>query len=135
MKKGIIFTLLIVFGVLVFTKISLAAKLGVDFGGLKILKTKAVEIEVLERAGFTCAVPGTSVTILPEGKRGKSPTSYLIPASVKAVTKTTPTVGQKILGLFSKAKTTITCTKPCPPAVCTTTVQLSPIIYFGTSKK
>ncbi len=107
-----------------------SSKATFSFGG-RILHNKAIEIQTLESTNYKCIVPGTSITILPVGK---SPTSFLIPAMIKSATNTKPASGQKILGLYSQTQTTITCIFQGKPPT-TTTVQLTPITYFGTSKK
>ena len=102
--------------------------LGKIFGG-RIINTTATEIQTLQSSGWECIVPGTSITIRPI----KSPATYIIPAGVISKTKTTPRSGQWILGKYS-GKTTVTCTRACPPAICTTTATLNTITLFGTSK-
>jgi len=122
---------IIILVVLISVKITHAA-FSVDkvFGG-KITQNKASEIQDLESSGFTCMVPGTSITIKPVGSY---PATYVITWATKSKTNTTPTSGQWILGLYNPMKTIITCTKPCPPTICTTTTSLNTISLFGTSK-
>jgi hypothetical protein len=126
--------IIIVLVILVSIKITYAAfNISKGFGG-KITQTKATEIQNAESAGYTCKVPGTSITIKPVGNY---PTTYVIPSSVKSKTNTTTRSNQWILGLYSQTKTTITCTKPCPPPPgneCIKTVSLNTISLFGTSK-
>lgn len=100
------------------------------FGG-RITNTKATEIQSMENSNYKCTVPGTSITIKPVTK--SSPTTFLIPSSVKSKTNTTARAGQQIKGLYSQSKTTITCIyQGYPPSQ--STVQLTPITMYGTSR-
>ncbi len=128
MKKNFVFTLLIIFSVLVGIKIVYAAGLAEKLFGGKIIHTKATEIQSLEASGWTCVVPGTSIAIKPI----KGPVDYFIPLSTTSETKKKPATRKLIMGKYS-GKTTITCTRICPPAFCTTTVTLDTVTYFGTS--
>jgi hypothetical protein len=129
-----ILTRILIIVLVVFISIKIVhASFGIDkgFGG-KITDDKATEIKDLEDSGYTCQVPGTSITINPVSSN--YPTTYLIPWSVKSKTNTTPASGQWILGLYSPMKTTISCYKDCGPTVCIATAALSTISLFGTSK-
>lgn len=100
------------------------------FGG-RITNTKATEIQSMESSNYKCTVPGTTITIKPVTK--SSPTTFLIPSSVKSKTNTTARAGQQIKGLYSQSKTTITCIyQGYPPSQ--STVQLTPITMYGTSR-
>jgi hypothetical protein len=108
-----------------------AASASKTFGG-KIINTKATEIQSMENSNYKCAVPGTTITI--KSNLNSSPTTYLIPSSVKSKTRSYPKAGQQILGLYSQSKTTITCKyQGYPPSQ--STVQLTPITMYGTSKQ
>lgn len=104
---------------------------GKSFGG-KIISIKSAQIQALEAAGFTCIVPGTTITMLPSNKL--HPREYLIPSGVTNRGGFAPSIAQSILGLYGITKTTITCTSSSVPPV-TKTVTLSVINYFGTSRK
>jgi hypothetical protein len=75
-------------------------------------------------------VPGESIEINPI----KGPSSYLIPSGTSSKTGFPIKKNQWVLGLYTNSKTTITCTRPCPPATCTTTVSLDTITMYGNSK-
>lgn len=134
MKRFFLKIAIVVFVVLLTTGVAFASFFGFlkGFGG-KIISAKATEIKTLENSGWSCAVPGSSITIRPA--RSSYPTSYIIPAGVESKTETTPTAGQAILGLYSPTKTTVTCTKECGPTECVTTVTLDTLKMYGTSKK
>ena len=132
MKKGTIFILLIIFLVFVCVSITQASLSFEKIFGGKITNTKATQIEELENSGYTCHMVGSSITVRPIGSPAMTPTEYFIPSSVKSKTITTIKYNQWILGKYS-GKTTITCTRICPPAFCTTTVTLDTVTYFGTS--
>ena len=116
----------------VFTGLSFVnASFNKNFGGI-IVNDKAVEIEALEDSNFMCIVPGKTITIYPFGS--SSPVSFLIPYGTMSATRTNPSFGQEILGLYSVGRTAITCIyKGYPPF--TTSVSLNNITYFGTSKQ
>lgn len=98
----------------------------------KILNTKATEIQSMEDANYKCIVLGKTITIKPT--KSSDPTSYFIPAIVKSKTNNSIRSGVNILGLYSQSKTTITCIfQGTPPS--STTVQLTPITMYGTSKE
>jgi hypothetical protein len=106
------------------------ASLGLqEFGG-RIVYIKALEIQVLEAAGFVCTVPGKTIQILPV--RAAYPKSYLIPAGIKSKTNTTPMIGQKIKGFYSPIKVPITCVNS--QSGITKIVNLSSITLWGTSQ-
>ena len=138
MKKVVFAVLIISFSIFTIPKITHAdifsgifkmlANIQKPFGG-RILNTTAVEIQTLEDTGWTCEVPGTSITIKPV----RGPASYAIPAGVVSKTNTTPEDGQSIKGLYL-GKTVITCKMSCPPVECVTAVTLDTIKMFGTSK-
>jgi hypothetical protein len=125
-KKGIIFILLIVFLVFTSTEIVFAYSGSQVFGG-KIINTKATKIQELESSGYICTVYGSSITI----RSIKGPTTYVIPATTIAKTRTIPAVGKWIMGKYS-GKTMVTCTKAGDPPL-TTMVTLDTITLFGTS--
>ena len=131
MKKGIVFTLLIIFGLFFVAKTSFAFSFSLKMFGGEITDTRATEIENLEDEGWSCNVPGTSITI----KSITGPTTYLIPDGEEAKSGGDEREdGQRILGLYDgQEKTTITCTRPCGVSLCTTTVDLNTIKLFGTS--
>jgi len=130
-KKGIIFILLIVFLVFFSTGIvSAYSSFGNVFGG-RIINTKAVEIAGLEAVGYICPMFGTSISIIPMGSPISTPSSYFIPSYVVSKTRTTPTIGQLILGKYS-GRTMISCMFPYPPS--TIAVSLDTITLFGTSR-
>ena len=134
MKKKFLLFILVTVVTIISTKIVYASfNSSKGFGG-KITDTKAEEVREWEDQGYTCEYPGTTITINPIKNY---PSSYAIPYSVKSKTGTTPRSGQWILGLYGKANTTITCTKPCPPPPgneCVEIVTLDVISLYGTSK-
>lgn len=93
-----------------------------------ILHKKALKIQTLEAAGYICPVLGETIEIKKQKETHKYPTSYFIPAFVKAKYPTAS--GKAILGYYS-GKTTITCTHPLGA---TETVTLSNIVRYGVSK-
>lgn len=139
-KKGIILFLLIVFLVFVSTSSVSANVFGFtnamsktvrQFGG-KIIVPKALEIQELEASGFVCTVYGTTVEIMPIGSPVGTPSSYFIPSYITSKTRTTPRVGQSIMGKYAW-KTPIVCIYPSNPPIIKV-VWLDTIILFGTSK-
>lgn len=122
--------LVVIFLVLFSTKIVFGFGLAGNFAG-RIIYTKAIKIKALESAGFVCVVPGSSIQIKPIGLGVGTPTTYLIPFAVKSRTKYPLKPFQKIMGKYA-GKAIITCTNTGTGA--TTTVTLTPIILFGTSK-
>lgn len=114
-----------------FNIVHASTSLGRPFGGT-IIQNKATEIETTEKANYTCAVPGKTITIKADLK--SAPTTYLIPSAVTSKTGTTPQAGQRIKGFYSQSKSTITCKyRGYPPSQ--KTVELVPITLYGTSKK
>ena len=100
------------------------------FGG-QITSTTAIEIRELELAGYTCVVPGTSLSIRPI----KGPTSYFIPSDVISKTKKRiPKVDGWTMGRYSGTKS-ITCTPPASSATTaeSKTIDLDVISLYGTS--
>lgn len=77
MKKNfiILFLFLFVSVQIVFADTNVSSKV---FGG-RITAIKATEIKTLEDDGYTCSVPGTSITISPV----KGPKTYLIETGIK----------------------------------------------------
>ena len=141
MKRFFLKIVIVTFVVLLTTGIAFASFFNFfnilkGFGG-KIITAKATEIKALEESGWECNVPGSSITIRPV--RSSYPTDYIIPNDVESRTDTIPTKDQAIIGLYYPLKkTTVTCTKPCPPPPgneCTTTVTLDTIRMYGTSEK
>ncbi len=118
------------FFVLVTIKIAFAAASTKSFGG-KILYTTNTKIKSLQTTGYTCVIPGQTITIKPVNK---APTGYFIPAAVVSKTKLPLSPGQSILGLYSPTTTPITCILKGDPPV-TTVVNLATMVLFGTSKK
>lgn len=126
-KISILLSLLIL--VVAFNQVS-AASATQPFGG-SIVNTEATEIESIESSNYKCVVPGTTITIKSVGK--SAPTTYLIPSGTKSKTGYSPRSGQQIKGKYSNSKTTITCIyQGYPPSQ--TTVQLTPITMYGTSR-
>jgi hypothetical protein len=132
-KKGIIFILLIIFLVFVSTKIVFAAASYGKFFGGRITNIKATEILALESSGFICAVPGSTISILPIGSSILTPSDYFIPSYITSKTGTIPSINQYILGRYSTVAT-IPCTSTTTPPV-TKTVSLYTIDLFGTSRQ
>ncbi|KKQ88029.1 MAG: hypothetical protein UT09_C0005G0011 [Parcubacteria group bacterium GW2011_GWF2_38_8] len=141
MRKGIILVLLIVFLAFAGAKIvksdavpataARAPSVSAGFFGGRIINTKALEIEALEGVNFECIVVGSTISIIPIGSPAGTPASYFIPTFITSKTRTTPSVGQLILGKYS-TKTPITCIfKGIPPV--TVVVNLDTITLFGTS--
>lgn len=127
-KIAILLSMLIV--VVAFDRVSAAASATQPFGG-SIVNTKATEIESMENSNYKCVVPGTTITIKSVVK--SAPTTYFISSGTKSKTGYSPRAGQQIKGLYSNSKTTITCIfQGTPPS--TSTVQLTPITLYGTSR-
>src|SRR3989344_8444416 len=97
MRKGIILVLLIVFLAFIGAKIvksdavpatpssapsSFSGGIRGGFFGGRIINMKATEIASLEAADYTCAVFGSSISIVPIGSPAGTPTSYFIPSYV-----------------------------------------------------
>lgn len=129
MKKGIIFILLIIFLIFSNTKIVSAFSFEKSFGG-KILYTKAMKIQILESAGFTCTVLGSTIMMMPIGSPVGTPIDYFIPWYTISKTKTTLRSGQYILGKYGMT-TPITCVSVIGVPII---VDLDTITLFGTSK-
>ncbi|MFZ2072381.1 MAG: hypothetical protein WA101_02220 [Minisyncoccia bacterium] len=113
-----------------------SAAIGLDkpFGG-KITNNKATEIENAEKAGYTCFVPGVSITVKPVNVF--YPTSYIIPYTILFKNFSSVGQGNPILGLYNVVKTTVKCSKSCPPPPwnkCIKIISLDTIKLFGTSK-
>jgi hypothetical protein len=105
------------------------AAYGQVFGG-RILKTKAIRIETLESAGYSC--PGSTNTI--EVTPIKGPTAYYAPYSANR-TRTTLAPGQKILGKYS-GSITIECVRVNEDGTTSQEdVLLDMVTMFGTSKR
>ena len=102
-----------------------------NFGG-EITKMKARDVETLEEAGYECVVAGDTIEINPQKKT--FPSSYFISYSAQQKKTNKLQTGQKIIGKYY-GKTTITCTKECPPAICIETVLLDTVKVYGNSKK
>ncbi len=105
------------------------ATYGTVFGG-RIVSTKAVRVQTLESAGYTCPESESTIEIFPI----KGPTAYYAPYSANR-TRTTLALGQKILGKYA-GQMTIVCTKVNPDG--TTSVEnvlLDIASMFGTSKR
>lgn len=97
-----------------------------SFGG-RVTNTKATKIDILEKSGWTCAWFTGSLAINPVS----GPRSYLTNSFINS-TRTTPRVGQQVLGLYSMIPTPVTCIFPEPPA--TQIVPLPTInLPWGTS--
>ena len=137
-RKSIIFILLIAFLVFISAKIVFAYSFfGGVFGG-RITNMPALEIASLEGSGYVCSMSGTSISIIPIGSPPGTPTSYFIPSYITPRTRTTPAIGQLILGRYS-GKTVITCTLTLflgshRRSTTITTVSLDTINLFGTSR-
>jgi hypothetical protein len=134
MKRGIIFSLLIVFLLLATTKIAFASfglSLFPQFGG-RIIYPKAIEIQALEAAGFQCIVLGSTFSIMPIGSPIGTPVSYFIPAGIFSKTRNSVRAGQLIMGKYS-FKTMIECILPAEPPVIVT-VPLDTVTIFGNSR-
>lgn len=98
-----------------------------SFGG-RVLNQKAIQLDVLEKTGWTCAWLTGSVTITPV----KGPASYLITNPLNS-TRTKVAANQQILGLYSPTPTPVTCTFP---NGATQVVSLPTItIPWGTSRQ
>ncbi len=125
MLKILVRVVIIIFLALASFNIANAFSIGSPFGGT-IINTKAIEIQTLESANFTCIVPGNTIQITPIGSY---PTSYFY--AVPPRTNTTPSSGQWILGIYS-GQMVITCIyKGYPPII--KIVNLPIITLFGTS--
>jgi len=105
------------------------AAFGQVFAG-RIVALKAIEVETLESAGYSC--PGSNSTI--EIISYKGPTSYFAPSSANR-TRTTLSPNQKILGKYS-GQITIECIRVNPDGTTSQeNVLLDNITLFGTSKR
>jgi hypothetical protein len=135
-KKGIIFILLIVFVLFAGAGTVSAASyfnFGKMFGG-KIIYPKASEIQELEDFGYTCTIPGTTISIVPMGSPASTTaTDFFIPSFVTSKSRTTPRSGQLIVGRYA-GKTTITCIQQIDEVEDIQTVILDTINLFATSK-
>ena len=130
MKKGILFTLLIIFGVFFITNTSLASW-GITkvLGGRVIFAPKAMEIIEAEAMGFTCAVPGQTFNILPVGHLSKGP--YIITGGSSGKGGGSITVGKWVIGTYSTIPTVIACINPIGvPKM----ILANPAVLYGTSK-
>jgi len=138
-KKSIIFILLIAFLVFVSAKMVFAYSFfGGVFGG-RIISMPALEIAEMEATGYICTVPGITISIFPIGSPPGTPTSYFIPSYITSKTRTTPAIGQLILGRYS-GQTMVTCTLTLwlpshRRSTTITTVSLDTINLFGTSRR
>lgn len=132
MKKGIILTLLIFFGVSISVGVAHASFSGLFgiFGG-RIVSDRALEIGELEDFGYICDVPGYSIEIMPIGSPVGTPTSYLIPYSTRSMTGTVPSSGKLIIGRYI-GKTEVVCQHPESEDI--QTVPLDTVDLYGTTK-
>lgn len=113
MKKVFLisFVLIFVFSLFAFkTKLINASyssylPVGKALGGV-IFSTKATEIKQAEIDGYTCTVPGKTITIKPYNM---APKSYFIPYSVPSKTRIPLSVGAFILGEYKTMKKNIIC--------------------------
>ncbi len=114
----------------IFTFAYTADALGKSFGG-KIIRDKSTKVEALEKAGYVCVVPGKTMTI--KWKNGTTK-EFSIPAGIRNVPGYSIKANQQVLGLYTQARTPITCTLySIPPVV--EIVNLDTITYYGTSLK
>ena len=107
--------------------IPISSSLG--FGG-RIISTTAVEIRTLENAGYTCEVPGETITIAPVGKY---PTSYLIPFGVESRSMRPLGNNRWILGSYKPITTPITCTSDDLLFPDVKIVNLHPLVIYANS--
>lgn len=95
------------------------------FGG-KIVQEKAVEVQIKESSGYSCNIPGRTITIRPIGR---SPTSYIIPYGVSSMSQNQVKINQSILGNYSSPVMISCYRKNSTP----TYISLPVIYLFGNS--
>lgn len=132
MRKGIIFSFLVIFLLFFSTNIVFAISSFLPQFGGRIIHTKSIEIEGLEAAGFECIVPGSTISIVPIGSPSGTPTSYFIPFGIYSKTGYSLRAGQLIIGKYNW-KVEIECVLSYPPYI-TIPVSLDTITLFGNSR-